>query len=90
MELRFSQSDTRKVFFAREKYVHPIKTTSHAFVLQGMNTRQFSRHFFDAIPSANPQLGWLKASRVDSGCLKKRKIFRCRKVFFNFVSTECF
>lgn len=85
MEIRFSQSDARKVFLACEKNVHPIRTTNHAFVWQGMNTRQFSRHFC----LLYPQLSSLNASGVDSGCLKKTRIFRCRKVFFNFVSAEC-
>ena len=77
MEIRFSQSDTRKVFLACEKNVHPIRTTNHAFVLQGMNTRQFSRHFC----LLYPQLSSLNASRVESGSLKKRRFFVAETCF---------
>ena len=81
MEIRFSQSDTRKVFLACAKNVHPIRTTNHAFVLQGMNTRQFSRHFCLLHPQRTPQPNSLNASRVESGCLKKGRFFVAEKCF---------
>lgn len=79
MEIRFSQSDTRKVFLACEKKCS--SNQNHAFVLQGMNIRQFSRHFCLLHPQRTPQPSSLNASRVESGCLKKGRFFVAEKCF---------